>query len=72
MSALIALVWTTVHPVVPYVWSCAECGAVFDVGPLRRRSLTREQIDQINGQFEAHCKQMHPQSLPTVGLNEKS
>jgi hypothetical protein len=72
MPALIASAWTTVHPVRPYVWSCSYCEAVFDVGPLRHSSLTKEQVDGVNLQFDAHCKQVHPRSLPVIGLNTAS
>jgi hypothetical protein len=68
MPSLLPTVWTTAHPVVPYVWCCSTCEAVFDVGAARRASLTQEQIDQVNRQFEVHCKQTHPGSFPVVGL----
>jgi hypothetical protein len=68
MPALIALVWTAAHPVVPYVWNCSECGAVFDVGPLRYTKLTKEQIGQVNNQFEVHCQQAPPGLLQVIGL----
>lgn len=62
MPTLIPSAWTAVHPIVPTAWSCSECEAVFDLGPLRRFSPTQEKIDQINLQFQAHCKQVHPAS----------
>jgi hypothetical protein len=69
MPALVALVWTTDHPVMPYVWSCSDCGAVFDAGTQRQTGLTEE---QINSQFEVHCKQVHPGILPVIGLTADS
>jgi hypothetical protein len=72
MPTLIASAWTAVHPVLPYVWSCSECDAAFDIGRQRLSSLTREQVDGVNLQFEAHCKHMHPLSFAVVGLNAKS
>ena len=68
MPGLVPKVWTTSHPVVPYVWSCSKCEAVFDVGPVRRSVLTQDQIEGINLQFEFHCEQVHPRSFPVVGL----
>jgi hypothetical protein len=72
MPMLIAHAWTTAHPVMPCVWICSECSAVFDVGPLRRARLTREQIIRVNSQFEEHCKHVHSRSLPVIGLNKSS
>lgn len=64
MPTLIPSVWTAVHPVVPYVWSCSECEAAFDMGPMRGSAPSQKQIDQANLQFVAHCKQVHPHSFP--------
>jgi hypothetical protein len=72
LPSLLPSVWTTVDPVLPYVWTCSKCGAAFDVEPHRFRSLTRAQIDNVNLQFEAHCISMHPHVFPVVGLNIKS
>lgn len=72
MPGLIATVWTPIHPVLPYVWGCSECDAAFSVGPNRLPSLTREQRDAVNLQFEAHCVHVHPRSLPVIGLTAKS
>jgi hypothetical protein len=69
MPSLIPSVWTAVHPVIPYVWSCSECQAAFDMGTIRRATHTQEQVDQINLQFEAHCKQVHPRLFPVIGLD---
>jgi hypothetical protein len=63
MPTLIPAIWTVIRPVVPYVWSCSECDAAFDMGPMRGLLPSQDQIDQINLQFEAHCKQVHPRSL---------
>jgi hypothetical protein len=68
MPTLLPSVWTTANPVVPYVWNCSECDAVFDMGPMRGSPPTQIQIDRINRQFEAHCKHVHPQSFPVHGL----
>jgi hypothetical protein len=72
MPALIASVWTTAHPVLPYLWSCSKCETIFDVGRVRYTSLTQEQIDRVNLQFEVHCKRVHPLLLPIVGLTAVS
>jgi len=72
MPILIPKVWTISHPVVPYVWSCSKCEAVFDAGPVRRSVLTQDQVDGINRQFEIHCEQVHPGILPVVGLRSPS
>jgi hypothetical protein len=29
---------------------------------------TQEQVDQINQEFEVHCQQEHPHSLPICGI----
>jgi hypothetical protein len=63
MPTLLPTVWTAVNPAVPYVWSCSECRAVFDMGPMHG-SPAQKHIDQVNLQFEAHCKQVHPGSHP--------
>ena len=63
MPTLLPTVWTAVNPAVPYVWSCSECRAVFDMGPVQV-SPGQKQIDQVNLQFEAHCKHVHAGSLP--------
>jgi hypothetical protein len=68
MPSLLPKVWTISHPVVPYVWSCSECEAVFDAGQVRRSVLTRDQVDGINRQFGVHCDHVHPRSFPIVGL----
>ena len=72
MPFLIALVWTTTHPMVPYVWSCSGCGAVFDAGPQREVRLTTEQLEQVNTEFELHCQQAHTGLLPVIGLSPYS
>jgi hypothetical protein len=64
MPTLIPSVWTAVRPVVPYVWSCSECEAAFDMGPMRGLAPNQDQIDQINLQFDVHCQQVHPRSSP--------
>jgi hypothetical protein len=63
MPTLLPTVWTAVNPAVPYVWSCSECRAVFDMGPVHV-SPGQKQIDQVNLQFEAHCRHVHAGSLP--------
>jgi hypothetical protein len=68
MPSLVPFTEATIAPAGPSLWSCSECQAVFDMGPLRHSSPTREQIRQINLQFEAHCRQVHPGLLPVVGL----
>jgi hypothetical protein len=68
MPSLIPSAWTTVHPVIPYVWSCSECQAAFGLGSLRYASATQEQIDKINLEFQLHCKQVHPRLFPVVLL----
>lgn len=68
MPTLLPTVWTAINPAVPYVWSCSECGAVFDMGPMHGAPPRQTQIDQVNLQFEAHCKQVHPDSLPVNSL----
>ena len=68
MPTLLPSVWTTAKPAVPYVWSCSECNAVFDMGPLRGAPPNQNQIDKINRQFEVHCKHVHPRSPRVDGL----
>ena len=62
MPTLIPYVWTAVLPSVPYVWSCSECYAAFDMGPLGHSSPSQNQINLINLQFLVHCKKVHPRS----------
>ncbi len=64
MPTLLPTVWTAVNRAVPYVWSCSECRAIFDMGPTRGLQPGQNQIDQLNLQFELHCKLYHPGSLP--------
>ncbi len=64
MPTLIATVWTTAHPVVPYVWQVALDVRPCDVGPQRGSSLTNEQIDQVNRQFGVHCEQVQSTLIP--------
>ena len=68
MPTLVPSKWTTVHPIIPYAWSCSECQAAFDLGTLCRQSEAQKQIDHINSQFEFHCKEVHPRSFPVTGL----
>ena len=68
MPTLLPTVWTAINPAVPYVWSCSECGAIFDMGPMRGLPPNQMQIDQVNRQFEAHCKHVHPSSAPVNNL----
>jgi hypothetical protein len=64
--------WTAARPVTPYEWSCSQCSVVFAVVPQRGPTLTKEQIDLVNSDFEAHCKRVHPSVHPVIGLNESS
>ena len=68
MPSLTPFLWEAARPLSPYVWSCSECQAAFDLAPPRLLSPTQEQVDQINLQFEAHCKQVHPRLFPVIGL----
>ena len=68
MPTLLPTVWTAINPAVPYVWSCSECGAIFDMGPMRGLPPSQKQIDQVNLQFEAHCTHVHPGSSPVNTL----
>jgi hypothetical protein len=63
MPTLLPTVWTAVNPAVPYVWTCSECGAIFDMGPMQGSPPSQKQIDQVNLQFEAHCRHVHPGSI---------
>ena len=58
----------TIHLVSPCAWCCSECQAIFDIWSPRHASPTPEQIDRINRQFVAHCKQVHPNLFPVFGL----
>ena len=55
MPSLLPSVWTTIAPAVPYVWSCSECEAAFDMGPMHGALPTQSQIDELNHQFKAHA-----------------
>jgi hypothetical protein len=68
MPTLLPSAWTVVSPVVPCVWSCSECQAAFDIGPLHGSPPTQAEIDRINRVFAVHCKQVHPGSLPVTGI----
>ena len=68
MPILIPSSWTDTRPGIPYVWICSVCQAFFDGGPVRGQGHSSEQINQINRQFEAHCKQLHPALRPVTGL----
>ncbi len=70
MPVLLPTVWTSVNPAVPYVWSCSECRAVFDMGPMHGLPPSQKQIDQVNLQFAAHCQHVHPGSLPVHRLGD--
>jgi ribosomal protein L37AE/L43A len=72
MLILIGCRWTKARPIKPYAWRCSKCEAVFDIGPLRPTMLTDEQVDEINSQFEEHCRKVHPRLRPAIGLNESS
>jgi hypothetical protein len=58
----------TIHLVSPCAWCCSECQAVFDIGPQHGSRPTQEQVDQINRQFVAHCRQVHRDLFPVFGL----
>lgn len=60
MPTLVPSVWTTGTSSVPYVWNCSECEAAFDMGPMRGSTPSQKQIDNVNRQFKAHCRQVHP------------
>jgi hypothetical protein len=68
MPSLKPLTWTKEHPIVPYVWSCADCDAAFDMGPIHNGAPTTEQINQVNAQFKAHCTQVHSARGLIIGL----
>lgn len=70
MASLLPSVWTTIAPAVPYVWSCSECEAAFDMGPMHGALPTQSQIDELNHQFEAHCRQVHPRLVPVSCLGD--
>jgi hypothetical protein len=69
MPALIAIDWTTVHPVVPCVWQCSKCEAIFESGGrLRGMTPSVKQIGELNRQFEVHSQHVHPKSFPITGI----
>ena len=72
MPSLIAIVWTTARPVMPRVWCCTRCSAVFDVGPMRPAKLAMNQIERINSEFKLHCKKVHRNEYEVIGLNLES
>ena len=66
---LIATAWTTTHPVAPYRWICSACKTPFDIERNHNSAPNREQVEQINVLFAAHCKQVHQASFPAIGIN---
>jgi hypothetical protein len=73
MPSLSVTTWTATNPSIPWVWKCSECDSAFSLGTILHLSPTKDQIAHINCEFEAHCKEVHPQSpivqldLPTSG-----
>ena len=70
MPRLVPYVWTPAPRAVPYVWSCSECEAAFDMGPMRGAPPSQKQVDEVNRQFDAHCRQVHPLLSPVVRLGD--
>ena len=68
MPSLMPSAWTTTSPKVPRVWSCSECQAAFDMGPIFKAAPSPGQVEQVNRQFEIHCKQVHPGLALVIGL----
>jgi hypothetical protein len=72
MPSLMPLTWTTTSPKVPQVWRCSECRATFDMGPISNVAPSLGQVEQVNRQFEIHCKQVHPGLALVIGLKRPS
>jgi hypothetical protein len=68
MPSLMPTKWTPTHPTIPRVWSCSECNAAFDMGPIFRAAPTPGQVEQVNRLFEIHCKHSHPEQTFVIGL----
>lgn len=54
----------------PTAWMCSDCKTVFALDRVDA-ILTKKSTEQINEDFEKHCKDQHP-GLQIVGLGIRS
>ena len=54
----------------PIAWMCSACETVFELDRVDA-ILTKKSTEQINKDFEMHCKKQHP-GLQIIGLDPPS